>query len=164
MRTKSQKSKDIESGVQNLTTSETVIVTNFTGLSANDMNALRKKVKEISGRVQVMKKRLLKFVFENRGMQFDPKQFNGQVSVVFSPKDIGETAALVSAFKKEHKDKFEVLGGWNVSEKLFLEKELVEKIGNLPPRPILLGQLVGMIAAPIRSFLFVLNEQSKKIN
>ena len=35
-------------------------------------------------------------------------------------------------------------------------------IGNLPPREVLLAQLLGMIAAPIRSFLYVLDQKSKQ--
>jgi ribosomal protein L10 len=34
-------------------------------------------------------------------------------------------------------------------------------IGKLPPREVLLGQLLGMLASPIRSFMYLLDQKSK---
>jgi hypothetical protein len=39
--------------------------------------------------------------------------------------------------------------------------EDVVYIGKLPPREVVLAQLLGMLAAPIRSFLYILDEKSK---
>jgi ribosomal protein L10 len=43
-----------------------------------------------------------------------------------------------------------------------LSAEEVLFVGQLPPREILLAQLLGMIAAPIKSFLYVLDQKSKR--
>jgi ribosomal protein L10 len=34
-------------------------------------------------------------------------------------------------------------------------------IGKLPPRDVLLAQFLGMLSAPIRSFLYVLDQKAK---
>ena len=44
----------------------------------------------------------------------------------------------------------------------FFDAETVEKIGQLPSREILLAQLVGMLSAPMRIFLYVLDQKSKQ--
>lgn len=165
MKTKTQKTEHIKEGEQELAKSETVVVTNFTGLSANDMNAFRKAVRGLGGVVMVMKKRLLKLVFAEKGLEFDPKKFEGQASVVFSPKDMVETAGVVYKFGKPfaRKEIFKILGGFEVKAKKFLEGIEVKQIGQLPSREILLGQLAFMLTVPIKKLLFVLNEKTKKV-
>lgn len=142
--------------------SAAVILTDFTGVSANEVNKLRRTLKAMQAAYQVVKKRLLRFVFKELGIEFDSKQFSGQVGVVFSPKDIVETSHAVYAFSKTQKDVFKILGGFDVAAKQFIEGGDVKKIGQLPSREILLAQVVGMIAFPLKSLMYVLNETSKK--
>ena len=54
------------------------------------------------------------------------------------------------------------MGGVQVAEKQFVPASDVIRLGQLPSREVLLGQLVGMLVSPIRSFLFVLNEKAKR--
>jgi ribosomal protein L10 len=58
---------------------------------------------------------------------------------------------------------FKILGAYDLSDKNFIDAETVIKIGKLPTREILLGQLVGVLSAPIRMFMYVLNEKSKMV-
>ncbi|MEK7543092.1 MAG: 50S ribosomal protein L10, partial [Patescibacteria group bacterium] len=60
MKTKAQKTKAVESGINDLKNSKTVIITDFTGLSSNEMNSLRRALRAISTPFRVVKKRLLK--------------------------------------------------------------------------------------------------------
>jgi large subunit ribosomal protein L10 len=164
MRTKTQKKGDIEKGVEALAKSETVVVTDFTGLSANELNAFRRAVRTLGGVVLVMKKRLLKLAFAEKGIEFDPKEFAGQAGVVFSPKDIVETAGVVYKFSKPFakKDIFKILGGFEIKAKKFIEGKEVKQIGQLPSREVLLGQLAFMLTVPIKKLLFVMNEKAKR--
>lgn len=164
MKTKAQKTKAIQGGTDDLKNSKTVIITDFTGLSSNEMNSLRRALRAISTPFRVVKKRLLKIIFEKSGAQFDPKQYSGQMGIAFSPKDIVEVSGAVYRFAKEYEKKgiFKILGGLDVAEKRFIDAKEVVAIGKLPSREVLLGQLVGMIAAPIKSFLFVLKAKSEK--
>ena len=160
-KTKTQKAEIVNKSKEALEKSNTLVLADFTGLSVNSMNTLRKSLKEIGMRFEVIKKRLLKRVFEEGGVALNPKELHGQTGVVFSSKDIVETAQAVYKFQKTNKDHFKMLAGVEVRGKTYLGNE-VEQIGKLPPREILLGQLVGMIAYPLKSLMFVLNEKSKK--
>ena len=164
MKTKAQKGQAIESGLKALQASKTVIVTDFTGLSSNDMNALRRALKAIGVTFSVVKKRLLKLVFERGGASLDPTQFKGQIGVAFSPNDVVEVAGTVYRFVKEHEKNgaFKILGGFDMAEKRFLDASEVLAIGRPPSREVLISQLVGMIAAPLKSFMFVLTAKSEQ--
>lgn len=164
MKTKAQKKEAVEVNANDLAASQTVVLTDFTGLSVNELSVLRRALKAMGAPYRVVKKRLLKFVFEKEGMVFDPKEFEGQTGVVFSPKDMVETANAVYQFAKQHEKRgfFKILGGFDVPAKLFISAADVTIMGKLPSRQVLLGQLVGMLASPIRSLLYVMDQKAKR--
>ncbi len=164
MKTKAQKKEQIKTGKEEFDKSETVVFADFTGLSANDLNVFRKLIRGLGGAMVVMKKRLLTLVLKDQGINFDAKKLEGQVGVVFSPKDTVETANVVYKFGKPFKTKniFNILGGFEVKRKRFMEKAEVETLGQLPSREVLLGQLAFMLTVPIKKVLFVLNEKAKQ--
>ncbi len=164
MKTKIQKKEQIETGKKEFDKSETVVFTDFTGLSANDLNGFRKAVRALGGIMIVMKKRLLSLTLKEKGIDFDAKKLEGQVGVVFSPKDSVETANAVYKFGKPFKAKkiFNILGGFDIKGKRFMEKVEVEMLGQLPGREVLLGQLAFMLTVPIKKVLFILNEKTKQ--
>lgn len=162
-KTKAQKTKAVEEGLGVLKNAQTLVFTDFTGLGVNEMNVLRKALKAMGAAFTVIKKRLLKLMFEKEGIAVDPKQFEGQLGVVFSPKDIVETAGVVYKFSKERKDVLKILGGVELKEKKFIAGADVKRIGGLPSREVLLGQLAAMLTIPVKKFLFVLSQKAKMV-
>ncbi len=164
MKTKAQKIKQVAEGIESLKTSKTVVVADFTGLTANDMNAYRKALRAIGTSLRVMKKRLLRVALKEQGIEFDTDQFPGQMGVAFSPADPLEVSGVVYRFSKQF-DKagtFKILGGYSLEDKTFIAGSDMKKLGQLPSREVLLGQLVGMLISPIRSFVYVLDQKAKK--
>lgn len=165
MKTKQQKKEQIKSGEEKIGKSETVVITDFTGLSANDLNTFRRAVRGLGGVMMVMKKRLLKLSLAAKGIEIDTKKLEGQAGVVFSPKDVVETSGVVYNFGKPFAKKniFKIIGGFDIKAKQFIEGAEIKKIGQLPSREVLLGQLAFMLTVPIKKLLFVVNEKSKKV-
>ncbi|MCL4399665.1 50S ribosomal protein L10 [Patescibacteria group bacterium] len=164
MKTKAQKKEQIETGKEKIGKSETIVFTDFTGLSANELNGFRKLIRELGGVMVVMKKRLLTLALKEKGIEFDAKKLAGQTGVVFSPKNSVETANVVYKFGKTFKSKkiFNILGGFDLNDKRFMDSAEVETLGQLPSREVLLGQLAFMLTVPIKKVLFVLNEKAKQ--
>lgn len=161
-KTKAQKQEVVKGGAERLDKSETVILVDFTGLPVNKLNQFRRTVKETGGVFQLIKKRLLKFVFEKSGVEFNPRAFEGQTGVLFSPLGLQETASLVYKFGKTADKAMKILGGWNVKDKTFIESADVIRFGSLPSREVLLSQLVGMMQMPMKMLMHVLNEKGRK--
>ena len=161
MKTKAQKKILVEEGAADLKKSQAVVFADFTGIAVNDLNRFRKALKEVGGSFTVAKKRLLKFIFEKEKIEFDPNQFEGQVGVVYSPKDLVETANVVYKFSKGS-EFFKILGGFDLTEKAFVAGGDVKKMGQLPTREALLGQLAFMLTVPMKKLVFVLDQQVKK--
>ena len=161
-KTKSQKIEIVNKSKEAVEKSDTLILADFTGLSANAINSLRKSLKETGMRFEVIKKRLLRRVFEEKGIALNPKELQGQTGVVFSSKDIADTARTVYKFQKTNKDHFKMLAGVELEGKKVYVSDEIEQIGKLPSREVLLGQLVSMIAYPLKSFMWVISEKSKQ--
>mgnify|MGYP001607393661 FL=1 len=162
MKTKAQKIEQIKQAEQLLLKSRFLVFADFTGLNVAGFQKLKKSLKAGLNIFQVVKKRLLKIVFKNRGIEFDPVQFDSQVATLFSAEDLTDIAAPIYKFSKEVKNVFKILGAYDLNNKKFFTADEVKFIGQLPPREVLLAQIVGMISSPLRKFLFVLNEKAKR--
>ena len=161
MKKKAEKIQEVEERAKEVASSKTLIFTSFTKLPINELNELRKSLRQINAPFRIIKKRLFKRVLEKQNFDFEYGKEEGQAGIVFSPKDMLETSGVVYSFAKSH-DTLAIVGGVDGEEGKLVPAEYVIRLGQLPSREVLLGQLVGMLVFPIRSFLFVLNEKAKQ--
>ncbi|MBI1838815.1 MAG: 50S ribosomal protein L10 [Candidatus Colwellbacteria bacterium] len=160
-KTKAQKLDIVEKANEELAAAKTLVFADFGGTSMQDLKSLRTALRAVDARFQVIKKRLLKLVLSGKLLDFDPKQFDGPVGTIFAKNDISEVAQSLYKFSKD-KPNFKILGGMNLEKGEAISGETVKAIGQLPPREILLGQLMGMMTAPLRAFMYILQEKSKR--
>lgn len=165
MLTKDQKKKQIEEGKEALQNSRFLVFADFTKTGVEDFKKLRRNLKNVGAAIKVFKKKLLRISFSESGFDFNPERFESQAAMIFSAQDISEIAGSVYKFSKSLKKDsgFGILGAYDLSAKLFIDAETVKKIGQLPPREILLAQLIGMFSAPLKMFMSVLQERGKKV-
>jgi large subunit ribosomal protein L10 len=163
MKTKAQKQEAVEKAGELIEKSNVLIYTDFGGVTVEDTKKLRRALREIGAQMFVLKKRLLGVAMKEKGHSFDPKAYSASVGAVFAPDGIESASGTVVKFFKERKlEKDKVLGGYDIAAKQPLEKDFVLMIGNLPSRDVLLGQFLGMLSAPVRSFLYILKQKSEQ--
>lgn len=171
MKTKTQKTEELKEGKKLLEKSQVLIFTDFSKVKTADIRNLRQQLKEVQAKYFVIKKRLLNLLLKEQGIEMDVKGLGSQVGTIFSESDIEKASAPVYKFfyglggdsktaRVESVKK--IVGAYDLKKKNFMEAKDVVFIGQLPPREVLLGQLFGMIAAPISSLLYVLNERAKQ--
>lgn len=162
MKTKEQKKEAIDEARELLGQSNNLSFVDFTGVSVGDIQTLRRKLMPIGAKLKVIKKKLLRIVLEKSNIDLNPEQFDAQLGTIFSTADINEVIPPIFKFFKEKEKKgFKILGAYDLDNKKFMDAELVKRIGQLPSREILLAQLLGMLSAPIRMFMYVLDQKSK---
>ena len=163
MKTKEQKNTEIARAEKLLDGSKTLLFMNFSAVPSEAVRGLRRDLKSAGSSLLVIKKRLLGVLLKRKGHDVDVKQFGGAVGAVFSSGTIDKPAGPLVKFFKELKQEGEkVLGGYEIEEKRFVDAKTVVFIGQLPPREAILGQLVGLLASPIRSLMYALNEIGNK--
>lgn len=171
MKTKTQKVEELKEGKKLLDKSQVLIFTEFSGVSTANTRKLRQQLKEVGAKYFVIKKRLLGLLLKEKGIEMDVKGLGSQIGTIFSETDIEKASAPVYKFfygiggdtkaaRAESVKK--IVGAYDIKKNNFVEAKDVVFIGQLPPREVLLGQLFGMLAAPISSLLYVLNERAKQ--
>jgi large subunit ribosomal protein L10 len=170
MKTKAQKGEELKKAKALLDKSQALVFADFTKIAAEDIRRFRTELKKNGASFLVIKKRLLALLLKERGIDVDLKQFKISVGTVFAEK--GTETAAGPAYKflsglevPEGGDKQiwvkHLLGGYDVKANLPVDAAQVVFIGKLPPREVLLAQLLGMLAAPLRSFMYLLDQKSK---
>lgn len=162
MKTKAEKLNIIEEGKKNLEGVKNMVFVDFNKAKNEDLRVLRVLLKGVDSKFQVVKKRLLKIALKDKGIDFDPKQFDGQVGTIFSHSEISEVTSPVYKLSKE-REGIKILGGYDVAKGLPYTKEILIEIGKLPSREILLSHVLGALTAPLRAFMYALREKSKKV-
>ncbi len=161
MITKEKKVELIEQGKTGIDNAKVLLFADFEGSKVEELRELRRMLKAAGAKFQVLKKRLLRIALQNKGIEFDPLKFKGQVGTIFSGGEIAEIVQPVYKFSKDHPG-FKLVGGLNVETKEEVPLETIQMIGSLPPREILLAQLMGALTAPLRGLMYILSEKSKQ--
>ncbi len=171
MKTKIQKTEELAHAKELLEKSQALIFADFMKISAEDIRKLRKELKKSGAKFLVIKKRLLSLLLKEKGIDVDLAQFKTSIGTVFSGEDLEKTIGPTFRFfatlevpEGLPKDTWikRLLGGYDMAKNNSLDNTQIVFIGKLPPREVLLSQLLGTIAGPIRSLLYVLDEKAKR--
>ncbi len=100
MLTKQQKIKQIEAGEKLLEKNKSLVFVDFSGVSVEDMNNLRRNLKQLGSQLKVIKKKLLRIILQNKKIDFDPEQFEVQLGTIFSEKDIKDISEIANPLYK----------------------------------------------------------------
>ena len=151
---KTQKNQIIEDVYQKLQKSQAVYAFNYSGMNVMNAEALRKALRESQGEMKVIKNTLAHIAFQKANIPFDEKILTEQNALAFSYQDIVLTAKTLTDFAKKI-PQLEIKGVW-LNQKQY-GPEQVKNLASLPSRDVLIGQVVGGIAAPLRGLVGVLN-------
>lgn len=155
-KTRVQKENQLTKLIDKLRTSKAVILTEFTGLSVEDLDNLRAKARKEGVTVQIAKNTLLDKAAKEVGIEGLVTQKMGkQIAVATAGNDEVAIFKLIYQFVKEHSEKIKIFSG--ILEKKLMPVEMINQLAQLPSREELLARLVGSINAPISGFVRVLN-------
>ncbi len=157
-----QKKQEIEEINRELKETGGFLVFGFSGIPVNELNGFRSRLREIKGEMRIVKRRLLGICMKENKIDFEPDPFLGQTAFVSFRGDILDIAGVVYDFVKKEETEGKILGGYDSKEKEVYGAEYLERIGQLPSREVLLGQVVGGISGPIRAFVYTLKAIAEK--
>ncbi len=143
------------------TTSSASFVVNVSGLTVSQLETLRKKVRQEGGKVQVAKVRLMKRALQNSeyAESLDP-YLKKQIALVFAKNEAPALAKLICGFAKEY-EAFSIVAG--CMESTVLDQDAVKRIASLPPREVLLAQLLATMNAPVSGLVVSLHQTIAKL-
>ncbi len=135
------------------------IMVDFLSLTAEESNDLRRQLRSSGLRMNVVPNKLYRLALKEKAPQLCEKEeinvlFDGPTAVVQGEEHAIEAAKILVDWRKNN-DKLKIKGGF-VDREIILEKD-VEALAQIPGKDVLLGQVVGGFASPLRGTVGVLS-------
>jgi len=151
------KYEQVEALRELLSKSKAMFIAEYRGMTVAQSTALRAKVRAAGGEMKVAKNTLLEVAMKEENMTALPEELiTGPNVYTMAYDDPTAVAKVLRDFSKERTNKAFVIKG-GILGKSVLNLSAVEALADMPPREIIVGQVVRTIAAPISGFLNVLN-------
>jgi len=146
------------------------ILTEFQGLNVAEMTELRKLFREADVEYKVYKNTLTRLAAHQLGMTGVDEYLVGTTGLAFSKSDLIASTKIVKDFSNKHRY-FRVKAG--ILDNQVIDSDDVIALANTPPREVLLAtlmnamqgpvlQIMWVIQAPIRNFIFLLKNLSEQ--
>jgi large subunit ribosomal protein L10 len=140
--------------------SKAVVMANYSGVTANEMNDLRSKLRSEGVEVIVVKNTLARVASMGTQIEVAKEIFSGPVSIALSYTDeITPARVLVKCAKQL--PKLEITGG--VVEGNLLTADEVKVLSNLPGKEELLAKMLATMNTPATNFVGVLSGVIRKL-
>ncbi|NMA62162.1 MAG: 50S ribosomal protein L10 [Firmicutes bacterium] len=133
--------------------SQGAVLTDYRGLDAGQMTALRKELRDAGVEFKVLKNTLTILAAQELDMDDLIPLLNGPTAIAFGYDDPVAPAKILSEFAKTNKV-LEIKGG--ILEGKVLDPEGVKSLADLPSREVLLSMVLRGMQAPIAGMVNVL--------
>lgn len=147
-----EKARTIEQAKEWYSKSLGVVFTDYRGLKNKEMQDLRKTLRTKGGEMHVLKNTLFRIAAGDDAANMPADLHNGTTAVAFIFENEGEVAKSLLDYARTSK-KLIVKGGF-FGGKSFSAKD-VQALSELPPRDVLISQVIGAIAAPLTNLVGV---------
>ncbi len=131
------------------------ILTDYRGLSVAEMTELRKKLRDVDAEYRVVKNTLFKLAAGDAMPIAEMGEFlTGPTAIGFAKADPVAVAKILLDYARDHKA-MSVKAG--VMDGRILSAAQVESLSKVPPREVLLSQMIGSLQSPISGFVGTLS-------
>jgi large subunit ribosomal protein L10 len=129
------------------------------GMSVIQTQSLRKKVYEAGGKYVVGKNTLIRIALEQAGWAVPTDELLGPTAIVFGRDNFPAVAKAVLNFIKDENlgEKMAVKGGVLGGQEVLSGADVVS-VSDLPSLPELQAQIIGLIVAPSRNLVTILQQ------
>jgi large subunit ribosomal protein L10 len=131
------------------------LVSEYKGMTAAESTDLRSRLRAARAEMRVAKNTLVRRAINNTRFAGLDSQLGGPVGLILCFEDPIAVAKTVTSYK-EAGDRFKLRGG--VIDGKPLTREEVQELANMPPKEVVMAQLLGLIQAPAGRLVRLLNE------
>jgi large subunit ribosomal protein L10 len=157
---KTEKSTLVAELAENLGRASIALLSEYKGMSAGESDDMRRRIRAARGEFRVAKNTLLRRAVKDTKFAPLEGQLGGSVGLILSYADPVELAKTVSSFK-DLGEKFKIRGG--VLDGRPLTAAEINDLASLPPREVIMAQLLGLLQAPATHLVRLLNEPGSMV-
>ena len=162
MISKKVKSEVISEVKKEVAQAGSVVFVNFHGLDVAKTTNLRRELKEKGVGYKVVKKTLLRRAIDDSTKEVaiagEMPELPGEIAIAYGVAQFSPAKGVYD-FQTKVKEGLKIIGG--IFDHKFISGEEMTKIAMIPSREVLYGQLVGMLAFPMRGLVVTLDQISK---
>ncbi len=155
MAKKEQKGKTINSLEGVFAKAAIGVVTDYRGITANELTKLRRQLRGAGMEYHVVKNTLARIAARQAGREEVTPLLEGPVAVVIGYKDEASVARTIADYIVTNKSTMSIKGGFLPGRRLSAKD--VATVATLPPREVLLSILLGEVQKPIAMLISYLN-------
>ena len=158
---KQKKNEVVEQYKDWLNNCEAVILVEYTGANMKDLENIRRQVRESDGAFHVVKNSLMQLAFDATGYKIPDGLLDLSSAATFAFSDPAATAKALSDAAVDL-EAIKVKGGFMGDE--FLDVAQIKALADLPPLPIVRGNLLGVLQAPAGDLVRTIAEPARGLS
>jgi len=147
------KQQVVEEFAAKLATAKAAFLADYRGLTVDEVNELRNKLRETGVEYRVVKNTLLRLAAKDTAFDCWDEYLSGPTAIAIAQDDPVAPAKVLSEYAKDSKV-FELKTC--VLEGKILSADEIKALAELPSREVLLAKMLGSINAPVSNFVGVL--------
>ena len=130
------------------------VLVNYSGITVEKDTKLRKQLREAGCEYKVVKNTLLSRAFKDAGIDGLDDQLNGTTAIAYSENGYTEAPKILCDYAKDN-DNFQVKAGF--IDGGVVDAQSIDALAKLPPKEVLVAQVLGGLNGPIQGFANVLS-------
>ncbi|HZC35591.1 MAG TPA: 50S ribosomal protein L10 [Chthoniobacterales bacterium] len=138
-----------------LNASPFLIITEYAGMNVIEFSELRHRLASAGAECKVVKNSFLRRAAAEVGFPDLGDALDGQTAIVTGESDVCAAAKVLKTFSAEFQ-RPSVKGG--VLDHAAISKDEIQALADLPAKPVLQAQLLGVLKSPLQKLVTVLNE------
>jgi large subunit ribosomal protein L10 len=143
----------VEEVRDHLERADAAILTEYRGLKVADLATLRRALREVGAEYKIYKNTLVRRATSDTRHAVIEPMLLGPTAIAFVESDVASVAKVLRDFARTH-PALVVKGSFVGSD--LLDARTTTALADLPSRPMLLSQIAGAFAAPMRQFASLL--------
>ena len=156
----SEKQAIVAALVEDLKAANSGVLVDYKGITVAEDTALRHELRENGVEYAVVKNTLLRRALDDVNLGELDEVLNGTTSMAISKEDPIAPMRIVNKYAKQMGNRFNIKAGFMEGKVLPLDD--VYALAELPSKEALLGQVLGMMLAPITSLAIVIKAIAEK--
>ena len=155
----SEKQAIVASLTEKLQSAAAGVIIDYKGITVAEDTALRAECRKNEIEYAVVKNTLLRFAFNNTGLNDLDDLLNGTTSLALCDDPVAP-ARVMANYAKKLDGKFEIKGGFMDGKPVDLAT--IQSLASIPALPVLQAQVLGTMLAPITGLAVVLKQIAEK--
>lgn len=140
--------------------SSALIMTSYSGVTVKELENVRRKIRDLGGEFHIVKNTLFSIVMNEAGITLPDETYIGTTAIGFATENVPAVAKAIVDLARDV-ETVNIKGG--LIDNVIFDAAQVEMLADLPPLPILRGQLLSVLQGPASRVAQALAESVRKL-